>query len=56
MAGENNGSTEDQPKVDSQKQFLIEQFGNLIEKSRRRVWRATARRIDSQNGANYCGF
>ena len=32
MAGENNGNTEDQPKVDSQKQYLIEQFGNLIEK------------------------
>ena len=32
MAGENNGNTENQPKVDSQKQYLIEQFGNLIEK------------------------
>ena len=32
MAGENNGNTEGQPKVDSQKQYLIEQFGNLIEK------------------------
>ena len=32
MAGENNGNTEDQPRVDSQKQYLIEQFGNLIEK------------------------
>ena len=32
MAAENNGNTEDQPKVDPQKQFLIEQFGNLIEK------------------------
>ena len=32
MAAENNGNTEDQPKVDPQKQYLIEQFGNLIEK------------------------
>ena len=32
MAAENNGNTEDQPKVDTQKQYLIEQFGNLIEK------------------------
>ena len=32
MAGTNNGSGEDKPMVDPQKQYLIEQFGNLMEK------------------------
>ena len=32
MAETNNGSGEDKPKVDPQKQYLIEQFGNLMEK------------------------
>ena len=32
MAGTNNGSSEDKPMVDPQKQYLIEQFGNLMEK------------------------
>jgi len=32
MAETNNGNGEDKPKVDPQKQYLIEQFGNLMEK------------------------
>ena len=32
MAETNNGNAEDKPKVDPQKQYLIEQFGNLMEK------------------------
>ena len=32
MAGTNNGNGEDKPMVDPQKQYLIEQFGNLMEK------------------------
>ena len=32
MAGTNNDNIEDKPKVDPQKQYLIEQFGNLMEK------------------------
>ena len=32
MAETNNGKGEDKPKVDPQKQYLIEQFGNLMEK------------------------
>ena len=32
MAETNNGNGEDRPKVDPQKQYLIEQFGNLMEK------------------------
>ena len=32
MAETNNDNGEDKPKVDPQKQFLIEQFGNLMEK------------------------
>ena len=32
MAETNNGNVEDKPKVDPQKQYLIEQFGNLMEK------------------------
>ena len=32
MAEKNNGNGEDKPKVDPQKQYLIEQFGNLMEK------------------------
>ena len=32
MAGKNNGNGEDKPMVDPQKQYLIEQFGNLMEK------------------------
>ena len=32
MAGTNNDSGQDKPMVDPQKQYLIEQFGNLMEK------------------------
>ena len=32
MAGTNNDNIEGKPKVDPQKQYLIEQFGNLMEK------------------------
>ena len=32
MAETNNGNGEDKPKVDPQKQYLIEQFGNLMER------------------------
>ena len=32
MAGTNNDNVEDKPKIDPQKQYLIEQFGNLMEK------------------------
>ena len=32
MAGKNNGNGEEKPMVDPQKQYLIEQFGNLMEK------------------------
>jgi len=32
MAEANNGNGEDKPKVDPQKQYLIEQFGNLMER------------------------
>ena len=32
MAETNNGNGEEKPKVDPQKQYLIEQFGNLMEK------------------------
>ena len=32
MAETNNGNGEDKPKIDPQKQYLIEQFGNLMEK------------------------
>ena len=32
MAETNNGNGGDKPKVDPQKQYLIEQFGNLMEK------------------------
>jgi|TARA_B110000240_G_C13197049_1_gene324573 hypothetical protein len=32
MAGTNNDNIEEKPKIDPQKQYLIEQFGNLIEK------------------------
>ena len=32
MAEKNNGNGEDKPKVDPQKQYLIEQFGNLMER------------------------
>ena len=32
MAGTNNGNGEEKPMVDPQKQYLIEQFGNLMEK------------------------
>ena len=32
MAGTNNANGEDKPMVDPQKQYLIEQFGNLMEK------------------------
>ena len=32
MAGTNNSNVEDKPVVDPQKQYLIEQFGNLMEK------------------------
>ena len=32
MAGTNNGNGEDKAMVDPQKQYLIEQFGNLMEK------------------------
>ena len=32
MAETNNGNSGDKPKVDPQKQYLIEQFGNLMEK------------------------
>ena len=32
MAGTNNANGEDKPMVDPQKQYLIEQFGNLMER------------------------
>jgi len=32
MAGTNNANVEEKPVVDPQKQYLIEQFGNLMEK------------------------
>jgi len=32
MPEKNNGNGEDKPKVDPQKQYLIEQFGNLMER------------------------